>query len=391
MVQKPELIAFAQYRLGGVQNFHYNILQNLTPGAFDLLWIFDDSADKKNARLAQPYNICKEVIFESDRPEFTSLFDRFKALSEYVSDRPGLIVTNFYLELGMLHLYRKKNKTIYFVCHDELYLSQAQMYEFLIDVYIAHNPQFYKELKRLFPHRADQIFYLPYGVTIPSYQRKVRSSSTLHVIFAARHVQEKGIKDLPEIIELADRAYGSIQWTILGDGPSTPELKERLSSKSNIRFANPKGNEEVRKIMAENDVFILPSYLDGLPVAMLESMSVGCVPILYKFNEGITEIIDTSTGFIIPSGDKQSFAEAIGTLYEKGDLLEQMSGACRNKVETEYDIKYCVRQYEALFNRYSEFKRPARRKFINYGGLLDHPVVPSFIRAGIRKLKHRLG
>lgn len=389
MVQKPELIAFAQYRLGGVQNFYFNILRHLDPQQFDILWIFDDSSNKDNARLQQPYGICREIIFESDHHSYETAYDRFNGLARHVSDRPGLVLTNFFLELSTLHTHPRKNKTVYFICHDELYLNQAQEYAFLIDVFIAHNPVFYRELLKLFPDRANDIFYLPYGVSVPAFQRKPNSGGPLRVIYAARHVREKGVEDLPGIIALVEKQHQDVFWTILGDGPCSAELKAALTDKPNVTFLNPKANDEVRKIMAEQDVFILPSYLDGLPVAMLEAMSVGCVPVLYRFNEGIVEIIDPSTGFVTASGAQQEFADSIVRLAKDAVLLEAMSAACRTKIEKEYRIEDCAQRYATLFSRYKEFKRPAGKKFIAYGGLLEHPLVPSFIRKQVRKIKAR--
>lgn len=389
MVQKPELIAFAQYRLGGVQNFHYNILSHLPQDQFDILWILDDSANTDNAKLTQLYGICKEIIFKSNTTEDETIYDSFRRLDTYISDRPGLIITNFYLELSTLHVHRKKNKTIYFVCHDELYLAQAKDYEFLIDVFIAHNPQFYATLKQMFPHRIEEIFYLPYGVSIPNYQRHKRTGNLIRIVFAARLVKEKGIFDLPEIVERTEGSCEHVEWTIIGNGPYSAELKQLFIHKTNITFCNPDSNEEVRDMMSKHDIYILPSYLDGLPVAMLEAMSVGCVPVLYRFNEGITDILSDQEGFILPSGDKVAMAACITTLYNDNALLEKMSEACRKKIERDYNIDECVKKYIDIFLQFKEFKKPLRNKFIAYGGLLEYSFVPGFIRKGIRKVTKR--
>lgn len=388
MVQKPELIAFSHYKMGGVQNFYYNLLRILSQtGEFDIVWIYDDSDDMENARLAQPYGIGKEIIFKSDLKEDKTVYDRFKRLSKYVSDRPGLIVTNFYLELSALHVHRRKNKTIYFVCHDEQYLRQAKEYEFLIDVFIAHNPQFYKAMRALFPHREKDIHYLPYGITLRNLPVKPVDTDKLRIIYAARHVEHKGVRDLPEIIATVEAVSPHVEWMILGDGPMTPYLKEQFSQRPNIRFYNPPTNEEVVELMAQNDVYILPSYLDGLPVAMLEAMSAGCVPVLYRFNEGILDILKPEEGFIVSMGDKAGFADKIIQLYNNRNLLQQMKVAGMNKVREEYDINKCVKGYKDLFLRYKEFKRPVQRKFIAYGGWMEHPVIPSFVRNGFRSIK----
>ena len=386
MVQKPELIAFAQYRLGGVQNFYYNLLSHLPEDTFDITWILDDSSDKANAPLPKPYGVCSEIIFKSDEPAGSSPLEKFDRLQQLISDRPGLVVTNFYLELGTLHTHRRRNKTIYFMCHDELYLLQAAEYEFLIDVYIAHNPHFYKRLREMFPHREKDIFYLPYGIELPAASAKTFGGN-VRIVFAARMVKAKGISDLPGIIRLVREAHPNVEWLIMGDGPLRGELMQQLQNTPNVTFAQPKDNAGVRELMADCHIFILPSYLDGLPVAMLEAMSVGCVPVLYRFNEGIGDILDATEGYIVPSGDQQAFADAINTLCSDKALLRQMSAAARRKVEDHYNIHECARNYAQLFLRYAEFKKPIHRKFIAYGGLLEQRFIPGFVRKSLRRLK----
>jgi glycosyltransferase involved in cell wall biosynthesis len=388
MVQKPELIAFSHYKVGGVQNFFYNLLRPLVAsGEFDILWIYEDFKDGENTSLSQTYGVGKEIVYRRVMPEDRTVYDRYKRLSAHISNRPGVAVTNFYPELVTLHLHRRSAKTIYFVCHDEQYLQPAKEYEFLIDVFIAHNPQFHKALIALLPHRKNEIFYLPYGITIRECKQPKIESETLKIIFAARHVEHKGVYELPEIIALTEQQCSNVEWTILGDGPLTGFLKEQLGNKSNVRFYNFSTNEEVIDEMAKNDVYILPSYLDGLPVAILEAMSMGCIPVMYKFNEGIAEVLDTSEAFIVESGNRQQFADSIAILYNSRQLLTAMSTRCVQKVQHDYNIQTCVNGYKEVFLRYKELKKPVRRKIILYGGLLELPFIPAFLRKGLRGLK----
>lgn len=391
MVQKPELIAFSHYKVGGVQNLFYNLLRPLVAsGEFDIVWIYEDFFDGENTSLTQTYGVGKEIVHKREMPEDRSVYDGCKRLSSHISNRPGIAITNFYSELSALHIHRRSAKTVYFICHDVEYLRQAKEYEFLIDVFIAHNPQFYKSLVALFPNRKNEIFYLPYGITISECKQQNLQSETLRIIFAARHVEHKGVKELPEIIELTEKLCINVEWTILGDGPLTGFLHEQLSNKSNVQFFNFSTNEQVINQMAKNDVYILPSYLDGLPVAMLEAMSMGCVPVMYKFNDGITEVLSPSEGFLVETGNRQQFANQIIRLYENRSLLIEMSKNCIEKVQRDYDIKKCVNGYKNIFLRYQELKKPVRRKIIFYGGFLELPFIPIFIRKGLRGLKKRM-
>jgi glycosyltransferase involved in cell wall biosynthesis len=272
------------------------------------------------------------------------------------------------------------------VCHDEKYLNQARDYEFLINVFIAHNPQFYRELRNKFPHRTNDIFYLPYGINIPSYNQK-KPGDNLRVIYASRHVAHKGVYDMQDIIRQVTKQNPLVHWTILGDGPLHEEFKNILSVFSNVTFLQPKTNEEVVELMSQSDVFILPSYLDGLPVSMLEAMSVGCVPVIYSFNDGIREILKPTEGIIVELGDKMAFASAVIHLCNNHSVLKKMSENCKEKIKLDYDITKCIEGYRELFLRFKEFKKPIKRKFIVYGGFLEFPLIPDFLRKSLRFIK----
>jgi glycosyltransferase involved in cell wall biosynthesis len=391
MVQKPQLIAFSHFKIGGVQNFFYNLLSPLVAsGEFDILWIYEDFIDGENTSLTQTYGVGKEIVYKREMIDDRTVYDRYKRLSGHISNKPGVVITNFYSELSTLHIHRRSKKTVYFICHDVEFLRQAKEYEFLIDVFIAHNPQFYKSLVSLFPNRKNEIFYLPYGITIRDCNPPKPQSETLRIIFAARHVEHKGVNELPEIIALAEKLCINLKWTILGDGPLTSFLKKELGDKINVQFFSFSTNEEVIDEMAKNDVYLLPSYLDGLPVAMLEAMSMGCVPVMYKFNEGIKEILDSSEAFIVDTGNRQQLALSIASLYFNRKLLSEMSNKCIQKVQRDYDINKCVNGYKNIFLRYQEFKRPIRRKIIFYGGVLELPFIPAFLRKSLRELKKRM-
>ena len=70
--------------------------------------------------------------------------------------------------------------------------------------------------------------------------------------------------------------------------------------RNNFLFDTPTNTDGVLKHASNNDIFILPSRLDGLPVALLESMSVGLVPIISEFNPGIKKVVTEKEGYVVP-------------------------------------------------------------------------------------------
>lgn len=386
MAEKTELIFFSEYKIGGVQNYYYNLIANDPDNDFSKLWIFVNNENSDDARLPEKYNdICDQVIFSYNNGE---VLENAKRLSNYISNKPGIVMTNHPIELISLHRFRRNNKTIIHVCHDELYLKFAKDFEFLIDVFIAHNICFYHELRKIMPdNRRKDIYYLPYGVTVPDLTRKPNTSDPLKIAFIARLDKKKGIFDLPQINDILSKDDIEVEWRVIGSGPEKDKLRNLLKDKPNFSFYSPDTTNEVLMLASQCDVFILPSYLDGLPVALLEAMSVGLVPVISRFNEGIDAVVEKSDGFIVAVGDNKAFAEKIKFLHFNRNVLETLSVASKNKVRNKYEIKSKVQGYYQLFKQFKELKKPIKRKWIKYDGVLDYPFIPATLRKLIRKFK----
>lgn len=386
MVEKPGLIVFSQYKMGGVQNYYYNLLSHWPLQDFAVQWIFFKNDKDNDPKLPQPFNITNEIILDTaeEPAAFLQLAKKIKSL---LPPGPGIILTNFDIELRALHLFRQQQKTIYYVCHDELYLPNAKHYDFLIDVFIAHNYTFFEQLGQMLPHRKKDIFYLPYGVTKTSLVRASNADKPLKIMTAARLQVLKGVYDLPEIDLLLKQQSVNVQWTIVGDGPEKEKLMAQTKAHGNFVFKTLASNEDVRRELAANDIFILPSRLDGLPVSLLEAMSVGCVPVISAFNNGIQRVVTDNLGYVLPVGDIAAFTEKIIYLHHNRADLEEKSRQARIKIATEFDIDERANAYLQLFKDRQGYKRKYQFKIYNDKGYLNHPMIPGRVRNLVRRLK----
>jgi len=387
MVERPELVVFSQYKIGGVQSFYFNLLSNDPYHAFDTKWIFSDSDEYGDAKPLVKFNCGEEIIFSLKSHLKESVYSAARRLSKWISNREGAILTNFDIELSTLHLYRRSNKTIFYVCHDEGYLSRATYFEFIIDVFIAHNIEFYHKLQNLFPDRKEDIYFLPYGVKITELKRAQNINEPLKVVIAARLQKEKGVHDIPVINRLLKDRGVLVRWTIIGEGPEKQHLQNEFDSDDQVSFRTFENTDDVVNELAKNDIFILPSRLDGLPVAMLEAMSVGCVPVISRFNEGILEVVKDEVGYVLPVGDNEAFANAIADMHHSRDELEKKSLVAFQLVREKYAAKERSKDYFDLLLKYRKLKKRVRLKIPNYGGLLSHPWIPEILSKSIRKLK----
>jgi glycosyltransferase involved in cell wall biosynthesis len=139
------------------------------------------------------------------------------------------------------------------------------------------------------------------------------------------------------------------------------------------------------------DVLVMPSRSEGLPVALLEAGAAGVVPVASDLASGVPEIVHHGeTGFRVPVGDCAGFASAIQALAANRPRLEHMSVAIRALVARDWDIRTRAREYQALFEQWEELRRPrAPRRARQYGSRLDRPWIPNRLVRTVRRFTHR--
>jgi glycosyltransferase involved in cell wall biosynthesis len=362
MPNNPELIIFSQYLLGGGASFHRNMLANMPETAFELKVIYHYPKNGVFTPSLEFHSRSNDVIFEYHDE---GLFNITKRLSSYISNREGLVVTNLDFELYCLDLYPKNNKVVYFICHDDGFLHLAKKFHHIISVFIAHNIEVFQSLKKLLPHRLDNIFFIPHGVQVQHFIKPENYTNKLKIVYLARHHILKGIYDLPLINQILLKHNVEVDWLIMGDGNEREKFLNQTKNIKNFVCYIAKNNEDVIENLKECDVFILPSRKDGLPVALLEAMSVGCVPIVSKFSEGIKQVVTNDLGYVVNVADNIAFAECILDLNKNRNELKIKSLNCIKSIEENYNIKKNAKKYFDLYSKYKLYKNTAKNRRIS--------------------------
>lgn len=147
---------------------------------------------------------------------------------------------------------------------------------------IAVSPSIARDLKRLFPSQAHKVVYIPNGAPrLPS--GRERPGAVLHrlgvqrgnfILAVGRLVPEKGFHDLIDAFEAS--ADGSGRKLLIAGGadhesPYARALLERASD--TIVFAGVQPHEVLKALYDHCALFVLPSYHEGLPIAVLEAAS----------------------------------------------------------------------------------------------------------------------
>ncbi|SLN53170.1 Putative teichuronic acid biosynthesis glycosyltransferase TuaC [Roseovarius albus] len=136
--------------------------------------------------------------------------------------------------------------------------------------------------------------------------------------------------------------YPNIRVQMIGDGESRTDVEtviERHNLQSNVELLGWKDNEEVRALLGQSRALLLPSFAEGLPVAIMEAFALGR-PAISTYIAGIPELVDEQCGWIIPAGSEGHIADAIrSALSASPDELIELGLEGRDRVIESHDIK----------------------------------------------------
>jgi colanic acid/amylovoran biosynthesis glycosyltransferase len=202
------------------------------------------------------------------------------------------------------------------------------------------------QMRREFPGLAPQQALLGrIGVDTDQWdpgEERVGHLDRTRIITVARLHPTKAQDVLLEAIAVLDRAGTKVSLQIVGDGPTRAELEaqvSRLGLTSSVAFLGSLGQEEIIDLMRGCDIFVLPSRFEPLGVAYMEAMSMGLATI-GTTEGGVHEIIDDGVdGMLIPPGDPQVLAGAIGKLISDPTLRQEMGKAGRKKIIARFDSR----------------------------------------------------
>jgi glycosyltransferase involved in cell wall biosynthesis len=153
---------------------------------------------------------------------------------------------------------------------------------------------------------------------------KVRDHTILKLLFLGRISAQKGLFDLLDYLRYNDYfKNGMIKLTIGGTG-DIEQLNEYLEDevfKSHVTYLGWLNEDAKEKQFLANDIFILPSYYEGLPVSILEAMAAQ-MPIIATNVGGIPSVVQPGTnGWLFDAGSFSCLDQVLGDLLKNKHLI----------------------------------------------------------------------
>lgn len=182
---------------------------------------------------------------------------------------------------------------------------------------------------------------LPYGVPmLKTYSPRLVHHRPLRIFYFGRLTNpQKRVYLFPKILKQLEQSDIPFHWTIAGDGEERAFLESKMiTSRSDqlVTFLGSVINSEIPEILEQQDIMILPSEAEGLPLSLLEAMGRGVVPVVSNLKSGLAEVLDPSSGFLIPVEEIEGYARAIIHLHKNREELASKANAAKKRVENQF-------------------------------------------------------
>ncbi|WP_024787516.1 MULTISPECIES: N,N'-diacetylbacillosaminyl-diphospho-undecaprenol alpha-1,3-N-acetylgalactosaminyltransferase [unclassified Lebetimonas] len=163
------------------------------------------------------------------------------------------------------------------------------------------------------------------------------------VLMIARVIKDKGVE---EYIKAAELLKEKANFLYVGD-VDKGNKNTFLPDWKNVKFLGFR--RDIKELISICDIFVLPSYREGVPRTLLEAASMS-KPIVTTNAPGCREVVeDNKNGFLVSVRDYKTLAKKIEILIDNTELREEFGRYSREKAVNDFDIKVVVDKYLKVY------------------------------------------
>ena len=177
------------------------------------------------------------------------------------------------------------------------------------------------------------------------------------VVFAGRHIREKRVTEIPAVVAVARRQVAEADCTILGDGPETEAVRERvraLGLEDAVEVRGRVDSSEVAATIAAAGCLLHPSEREGYGQVVVEAFALGTPAIVVAGPENAAvELVEPGVnGFVADSHDPEELGALVVRVLEAGEELRRSTrdwyAAHREELSLGHSLEIVVATYASL-------------------------------------------
>lgn len=162
--------------------------------------------------------------------------------------------------------------------------------------------------------------------------------------------EQKALPDWLRAFELISKKNSDVFGILVGSGPEEEKIRkmaQELGLDEKLRF--PGLQTDTVSYFSAMDIFMLSSAFEGLPIALLEAMSMGCGVVSTKAGGVVEAVRDEKEGFLSEVGDWQGLAANATRLKENWEELENFGASARKRVKEHFSLLAMVSELEKIY------------------------------------------
>ena len=174
------------------------------------------------------------------------------------------------------------------------------------------------------------------------------------LIFVGNLLKSKGIDELMSAFILLSKKHTNLHLLIIGNGPEYQYIKDQALKnglQDKIHLAGAQPHNKIPDFLSAGDIFVLPSYNEGLPNAVLEAMACSRPVVATKVG-GIPEAVrDGETGFLVNIKDANVLIKSIDKLLSNEKLCTEMGLSGRKIIEENFSWEQNAQKHINIYNK----------------------------------------
>jgi 1,2-diacylglycerol 3-alpha-glucosyltransferase len=229
---------------------------------------------------------------------------------------------------------------------------------------VAHSRKPFRRPVEVVPNGIEVERFHP-GIRVPDWQERCGLPGVPLVTYMGRLTLDKGVhRFLDAVAELGRRQ--DVAGLVAGSGPEEERVRERIRNdpalSGRVRYIGPVSEEEKASLLAQSELFVLPSTSDTSSLALLEAMACGSTCVALGVG-GPTELIqDGVTGRLVPPTGTDALARALEELLQNSAERMRLRQAAIDFVRREASIERTATRFIALYEMLLEERRSGVRR-----------------------------
>jgi glycosyltransferase involved in cell wall biosynthesis len=175
-----------------------------------------------------------------------------------------------------------------------------------------------------------------------------KNNDRVEILFLGWLVEDKGIFDLVKATEyLIEKGITAFRFNVAGRGQDEELFRQTIKDRNVMQYFNLEGwvdGKKKKRLFNENHIFVLPTYFEGMPNALLESMASGIASLASDVGS-IPDVINGNNGWMFCRNNANEFLVKLEALVKDKDLQIKLGKNARDYILKEHTVDSAVANF----------------------------------------------